>query len=84
MISLSKEQSPRRDTCISTLAVLSPIDIVKSFHIALRIHVLAVHMMYEAKTAKISNFWTFWPIIMIIQLMYVFVRILKDGLFTEL
>ncbi len=26
--------------------------------------------MYEAKTTKISNFWTFWPII----------QLIKDGL----
>ena len=39
---------------------------------------LRIFAMDEAKTAKISTFWIFWPVIQLI------VRFFKDGVLAEL
>ncbi len=38
--------------------------------------------MYEAKNSKICNFWTFWPVIQLINDLFKIRQ--KDGIITEL
>ncbi len=39
--------------------------------------------MYKVKNSKICNFWTFWPVIQLINHLFL-VRFWKDGIITEL
>ena len=45
--------------------------------------ILRILATLEAKTAKISNFWTFWPVIKLIHLLLT-CKFLKHGVLIEL